>query len=35
MEHCIQTLLTGGEQVAILIVDDFSTRDRTPEIADD
>lgn len=34
MEHCIQTLLTGGEEVEILIVDDGSTKDRTPEIAD-
>lgn len=35
MEHCIQTLLTGGDQVEILIVDDGSTKDRTPQIADD
>ena len=28
------TLLTGGEEVEIIIVDDGSTRDRTPEIAD-
>ena len=35
MEHCIQTLLTGGEEVEIIIVDDGSTRDRTPEIADE
>lgn len=34
MKHCIQTLLTGGEEVEILIVDDGSTKDRTPEIAD-
>ncbi|MDO4295703.1 MAG: glycosyltransferase family A protein [bacterium] len=34
MEHCIQSLLTGGEEVEILIVDDGSTKDRTAEIAD-
>lgn len=34
MEHCIETLLTGGEAVEILIVDDGSTKDRTAEIAD-
>lgn len=34
MEHCIETLLTGGEEVEIIIVDDGSTKDRTPEIAD-
>ena len=34
MEHCINTLLTGGEEVEIIIVDDGSTKDRTGEIAD-
>ncbi len=33
MEHCIQTLLTGGEEVEILIVDDGSAKDRTPQIS--
>ena len=33
MEHCIDTLLIGGEDVEILIVDDGS-KDRTAEIAD-
>lgn len=33
MEHCVETLLTGGEDVEILIVDDGS-KDRTAEIAD-
>ena len=33
MEHCIRTLLVGGEDVEILIVDDGS-KDATPEIAD-
>lgn len=33
MENCIRSLLTGGEEVEILIVDDGSS-DRTPEIAD-
>lgn len=34
MEHCIQTLLTGGDEVEILIVDDGSAKDRTAQIAD-
>ena len=33
MEHCIDSLLIGGEDVEILIVDDGS-KDRTGEIAD-
>ena len=33
MEHCIETLLVGGEDVEILIVDDGS-KDSTAEIAD-
>lgn len=33
MEHCIETLLTGGEEMEILIVNDGS-KDRTGEIAD-
>lgn len=33
MEHCIETLLTGGEDVEILIVNDGS-KDLTAEIAD-
>ena len=35
MEHCINTLLTGGDEVEIIIVDDGSQKDRTPEIADE
>ncbi|SMC76531.1 Glycosyltransferase involved in cell wall bisynthesis [Papillibacter cinnamivorans DSM 12816] len=34
MEHCIHTLLTGGDEVEILLIDDGST-DRTGEIADE
>ncbi len=33
MEHCIETLLTGGERVEIIIVNDGS-KDRTVEIAE-
>lgn len=35
MRHCIETLLTGGEEVEIIIVDDGSTKDKTGEIADE
>lgn len=35
MRKCIDSLLIGGEDVEILIVDDGSTRDRTAEIADE
>ena len=34
MEHCIQSLLPGGDDVEILVVDDGS-KDRTAEIADE
>lgn len=34
MEHCINTLLSGGEDIEIIIVDDGSTKDNTAEIAD-
>ena len=33
MEKCIESILSGGERVEIIIVDDGST-DRTAEIAD-
>lgn len=35
MRKCIDSLLTGGEDVEILIVDDGSTKDNTAEIADE
>lgn len=35
MRNCIESLLPGGEDVEIIIVDDGSTKDRTPEIADE
>ena len=34
MENCINSLLPGGEEVEILIVDDGSKKDTTAEIAD-
>ena len=34
MRHCVETLLPGGEEVEILIVDDGST-DKTGEIAEE
>lgn len=34
MDKCIESLLSGGEQVEIILVDDGSTRDDTPEICD-
>lgn len=35
MGKCIDSLLAGGEDVEIIIVDDGSTKDRTAEIADE
>lgn len=35
MRRCIDSLLPGGEEVEILIVDDGSTKDHTAEIADE
>lgn len=35
MRNCIDSLLVGGEDVEIIIVDDGSTKDRTAEIADE
>lgn len=35
MRKCIDSLLPGGEDVEIIIVDDGSTKDRTAEIADE
>ncbi|MCM1091671.1 MAG: glycosyltransferase [Muribaculum sp.] len=35
MRRCVESLLVGGEDVEILIVDDGSDRDRTAEIADE
>lgn len=34
MENCIKSLLSGGDEVEILIVDDGSQKDNTAEIAD-
>ncbi len=35
MRNCIESLLPGGDEVEILIVNDGSTKDRTAEIADE
>ena len=35
MENCIRSLLPGGTEVEILIVDDGSTKDNTAQIADE
>ena len=35
MRHCIDSLLVGGDEVEIIIVDDGSTKDRTAQIADE
>ncbi len=35
MRHCIESLLPGGDEVEIILVDDGSTQDATPEIADE
>ena len=34
MDNCIKSLLLGGDEVEILIVNDGSTKDNTAEIAD-
>lgn len=34
MEHCVETLLQGGEDIEIILVDDGSTKDDTPAICD-
>ena len=34
MDRCVQTLLAGGDEVEIILVDDGSTKDETPEICD-
>lgn len=35
MRHCIESLLPGGDEVEILIVDDGSVKDNTAQIADE
>lgn len=35
MEKCVETLLQGGEDIEIILVDDGSTKDNTPQICDD
>ena len=35
MEHCVETLLQGGDDIEIILVDDGSTKDDTPAICDE
>ena len=35
MRHCIETLLSAGEQSEIILVDDGSVKDETPAICDE
>ena len=35
MRHCVDTLLTAGEDAEIILVDDGSTKDETPTICDE
>ena len=35
MRHCIETLLSAGEQAEIILVDDGSAKDETPAICDE
>lgn len=35
MRHCIDSILVGGDDIEIIIVDDGSTKDKTPQIADE
>lgn len=35
MDKCINTLLQGGDDIEIILVDDGSTKDSTPQICDD
>ena len=34
MDHCVETLLTGGDDIEIILVDDGSVKDDTPAICD-
>lgn len=34
MDHCVSTLLTGGDDIEIILVDDGSAKDDTPAICD-
>ena len=35
MRHCVETLLSAGEQAEIILVDDGSVKDETPTICDE
>ena len=35
MRHCVDTLLTAGEDAEIILIDDGSTKDDTPAICDE
>ena len=34
MDHCVETLLQGGDDIEIILIDDGSTKDDTPAICD-
>lgn len=34
MDHCVETLLSGGDDIEIILVDDGSVKDETPAICD-
>ena len=35
MERCVDSLLKGGDDIEIILIDDGSTKDNTPQICDD
>ena len=35
MERCVDSLLKGGDDIEIILIDDGSTKDNTPQICDE